>query len=252
MNGRTPTQPEKGLILGWNQKAPVIIRELENYVAPASQLVVVTNLAIEEEISAIAAGCQRQQVTFKRGDTSDRRTLNGLDIPGFHNIIVLADEHSDEQSADAETMVTLLHLRHILEKSACHPDIVSEMLDLRNRQLAEVARVDDFIVSDHLISLLLAQVSENSELYELFGELFDADGAEIYFKPIADYVEVEKPLSFNTLLEAARRRGETAIGYRISQQMNDAGSAYGIVLNPHKGTPVQFSAQDKVIVFAES
>jgi hypothetical protein len=33
--------------------------------------------------------------------------------------------------------------------------IVSEMLDLRNRELMESAKVDDFIVSDHLVSLML-------------------------------------------------------------------------------------------------
>jgi hypothetical protein len=46
--------------------------------------------------------------------------------------------------------------------------IVSEMLDLRNRRLADVAKVDDFIVSDHLICLMLTQFSENSALYQVF------------------------------------------------------------------------------------
>ncbi|MGI9018997.1 MAG: hypothetical protein ACR2HR_18160 [Euzebya sp.] len=33
-------------------------------------------------------------------------------------------------------------------------------------------------MSDHLISLLMAQVSENAELEEVFAVLFDADGSE--------------------------------------------------------------------------
>ena len=48
--------------------------------------------------------------------------------------------------------MTLLHLRDMSEKSGKEFAIVSEMLDLRNRQLAEVTRADDFIVSDHLVS----------------------------------------------------------------------------------------------------
>ena len=44
----------------------------------------------------------------------------------------------------AETMVTLLHLRDIAEKAGHRLAIVSEMLDLRNRMLAEVAKADDF------------------------------------------------------------------------------------------------------------
>ena len=35
------------------------------------------------------------------------------------------------------------------------------MLDIRNHNLAEVTHADDFIVRDKLVSLLLAQLSEN-------------------------------------------------------------------------------------------
>ena len=62
------------------------------------------------------------------------------------------------------------------------------MLDVRNRELAEVTQADDFIVSDKLISLMLAQVSENKDLNAVFDDLFDPDGSEIYLKPAADYV----------------------------------------------------------------
>ena len=46
--------------------------------------------------------------------------------------------------------------------------IVSEMMDLRNRALAQVAKADDFIVSDKLVSLMLAQLSENRALDRVF------------------------------------------------------------------------------------
>lgn len=44
------------------------------------------------------------------------------------------------QEADAITLVTLLHLRDIAEKDETPFSIISEMLDLRNRELAEVAK----------------------------------------------------------------------------------------------------------------
>lgn len=56
--------------------------------------------------------------------------------------------------------------------------IVSEMLDLRNRELAAVTNVDDFIVSGYLISLMTSQLSENAELQGVFNDLFDAEGSE--------------------------------------------------------------------------
>jgi ion channel POLLUX/CASTOR len=243
--------PEKGLILGWNSKAPVIIKELENYVAPGSELLVVSEQEISEDIKTACTKCQNQRVTFRFGDASDRRVLDQLDVASFQHIIVLAYEKMDEQSADAETMVTLLHLRYITEKLGRRSDIVSEMLDLRNRRLAEVAKVDDFIVSDHLISLMLAQFSENGALSHVFSELFDAVGPELYFKPVNDYIDVSQPVTFYTLVEAACRRGETAVGYRIQSEMNDAARSYGVYTNPKKSALVSFSADDKVLVLAE-
>jgi voltage-gated potassium channel Kch len=244
--------PEKGLILGWNGKAPLIVKELENYVAPGSELLVVSEQDVDAEIKAKCETCQNQRVSFQHGDISDRHFLGQLDITGFQHIIVLAYEDRDAQSADAETMVTLLHLRALTENKAGRRVIVSEMLDLRNRRLAEVARVDDFIVSDHLISLMLAQFSENSELYCVFADLFDSIGSEIYFKPVNNYIDVSKPVSFYTLVEAARRRRETAVGYRIMAEMKNAAKSYGVYSNPKKSELITFSADDKLVVLAES
>ena len=59
-------------------------------------------------------------------------------------------EHIDAQATDTRTLVTLLHLRKIAEDSGSHINVVSEMIDVRNRELAEVTRADDFIVSNKL------------------------------------------------------------------------------------------------------
>jgi hypothetical protein len=244
--------PEKGLILGWNSKALLIIKELEEYVAPGSELLIVSKMDLNEENKTKLAGFRKQHVIFQCADASDRQVLDRLDVPGYQHVIVLAYEDIDEQSADAATLITLLHLRDIAEKNGSRISIVSEMLDLRNRRLAEVARADDFIVSDHLISLMLSQLSENGELSNVFADLFDAEGSELYLKPITDYVELEKPVSFYTVVEAARRRNETAVGYRVIHEANDASKSHGIYTNPKKSQTVTFSAGDRVVVLADS
>jgi hypothetical protein len=61
-----------------------------------------------------------------------------------------------------------------------------------------------------------------------------------------------QPLNFYTVVEAARLRGEVAIGYRLCADANDATKSYGVQLNPRKSQPVTFSGQDRVIVLAES
>ena len=61
--------------------------------------------------------------------------------------------------------------------------IVSEMMDIRNRALAQIARADDFIVSDKLVSLMMSQLSENKHLEQVFKVLFSSEGSEIYIRP---------------------------------------------------------------------
>ena len=248
---QSPLAPEQGLILGWNSKAPLIIHELDSYVAPGSELLVVASEARMQAASQSNGIYKNLKVTFMPGDGGDRKTLNRLNIPSFQHVIVLSFEDLDVQAADAKTMVTLLHLRDILGSEECTCAIVSEMLDLRNRRLVEVAKVDDFIVSDHLISLLLAQVSENGELYHIFLDLLDPIGSEIYFKPVTDYVDISQPLAFYTLVEAASRRGETAIGYRKMCEVQQAEKTYGVHTNPKKSERISFSNDDKLIVLAE-
>jgi hypothetical protein len=65
-------------------------------------------------------------------------------------------------------------------------------------------------------------------------------------------VEAGRPLNFYTVLEAARRRDETAIGYRLVSEAKDVARSYGVHTNPKKSEPVTFSPEDKLIVLAES
>jgi hypothetical protein len=99
---------------------------------------------------------------------------------------------------------------------------------------------------------MLSQISENKDLGEVFADLFNADGSEIYLKPAADYVKTGQPLNFYTVVEAARRRGEVAIGYRIMAKSGDASAGYGVTLNPDKADTLTFSPADRVVVLAES
>ena len=156
------------------------------------------------------------------------------------------------QQADAHTLIVLLHLRDIAERENAHFSIVSEMLDIRNRNLADVTRADDFIVSDKPVSLMTAQVAENPQLNLVFADLFDPEGTEIYLKPVEWYVVTGEPVTYATLVEAARQRGEVALGYRLASQAREAGSSYSVRVNPAKSASEIFVTGDKVIVLAES
>ena len=245
-------RPERALILGWNRSGSTIIRELDNYVAKGSQITVVSDIVnLEKNIRLDNGKLKNQKIAVREGDIRDRALLEKLGASEYDHVIVLAYSHLQQQEADAITLITLLHLRDIAERDETPFSIISEMLDLRNRELAEAAKVDDFIVSEHLISLMMAQLSENAELMDVFTDIFDPEGAEIYLKPISDYVATGQPVNFYTVTEAARRRGETALGYRLMSESHDSEKAYGVHTNPKKSEKVSFTSEDKVIVIAE-
>jgi ion channel POLLUX/CASTOR len=248
-----PSGPERALVLGWNWRAAAIINELDNYVAAGSYVHVVADYPeAQQVIAAQCANLNNQTLTFTVGDTTDRRLLDSLDIPSYSHVVTLSySDTMSVQQADARTLITLLHLRDIASRCGGNLSIVSEMLDLRNRNLAEVTHADDFIVSDRLISFVLAQISENRQLNHVFADIFDAAGSEIYLKPIGDYVEPGVAINFYTVLEAAARRNEIAFGYRRKMPGADGLSTYTVVMNPNKAEEVVFAPGDSVIVFAE-
>lgn len=245
---------ERILLLGWNKRAFTIIREMDNYVASGSYMKVVSSFDDDKSsILEVALDLKNIALEFQHADTTSREVIDQLDIASYSSVQMLCyKDNMDMQDADAQTLITLLHIRRVIEETGKDIKVVSEMLDIRNRDLAEVTKADDFIVSDKLISLLMSQVSENKYLMPVFSDLFSADGSEIYLKPVEDYVEPREQVNFYTVLESAARKGQTAIGYRIAADAHDSSKAYGVTLNPVKSKILKFTPNDRVIVLAES
>jgi ion channel POLLUX/CASTOR len=244
-------KPERTLILGWNNRAATIIAKLDNYVSFGSEITVASHSGAEipthlDELSHLT-------VASRPGDTTDRRTLDALEVPSYDHVVVLSySDRLERQEADSKTLITLLHLREIAGRNGRSFSIVSEMLDDRNRELAEITRADDFIVSERLVSLMMCQISENDKLSAVFEELINPEGSELYLKPADEYVDLGVPLNFYTVVEAARRRGEVAVGYRSETRSSYPQESYGVHLNPDKSRLITFADDDRVIVLAES
>ncbi|OFX60387.1 MAG: potassium transporter TrkA, partial [Bacteroidetes bacterium GWA2_30_7] len=243
---------ERTLILGWNEKGPAIINELENYVSSGSEIMILAERKeIAEEVFEMRNSLKNQTIQFKLGNTTDRKTLNEINISKFNYIIILCYPDIDIQEADSKTLIALLHLRNICDLNNLNPSIVSEMLDIKNRELAEVTKADDFIVSDKLTSLMISQLSENKNLKQVFESLFSSEGSEIYLKPASNYVKVGEKVNFYTILESASLQNEVAFGYRIESKSNNANEQYGVTINPNKSKEIIFAEEDKIIVLAE-
>lgn len=255
MVNRAPAaaRPERVLLLGWNSRARHIVHHLSGHVAAGSLLHVVAhggeNLAAE--VRAAAQAAPALTVTFGPGDPTLPGTVNELDLSAHDGVIVLGPDHGPGcASPDDRTLVTLLLLRDRERASGVPVRVVTEMTDDRNRALAPAGVGADFIVSGKLVGLLMAQISQNWHLAGLFGELLAPQGNGIHLKPVGDYVRPGHRASFATVVEAASRRGECALGYR-TRGMARAGNDHEVRINPAKSEVRYWAADDEVIVMAE-
>ncbi|MGA8116595.1 MAG: hypothetical protein WCA46_23400 [Actinocatenispora sp.] len=246
-----PAIRERTLILGWNARARGVLLQLDQYVSPGSEaLVVAEHRDAGDALKKVLDEVQNLFLDFRAADSSDRTVLESLGVETFDHIIALCGDDLEGQVSDSRTLATLLQLRDMEQRSNRRFSIVSEMADDRNRALAQVTQADDFIVSDKLLTLMMTQISENPHLASLFAMLFDADGSEIYLKPADRYVRPGSSVTFQTVVEAARMRGESAIGYRVAAN-SQVEPTYGVVLNPDKASELRLRPADSVIVLAE-
>ncbi len=239
--------PTQAVLIGWNERAPIILRELDHYAPAGSALTVVTSFG-----QPVVPVLDNLAVTVVAASTTDRATLESHVVPGLDQVIVLCySDHLGVQAADARTLVTLLHVRDILGRLGSSTPVVSEMLDDRNRVLAQVAHVDDVVVSGEIVSLLVTQLSEDRRLEAVFGELLGDEGSEIYLRPAEWYVQPGPAVSYATVVAGAAARGETAIGYKSESLAGDDVAGFGVLVNPAKSRVFDVLPGDRVVVLAE-
>ncbi|MFV2120493.1 CASTOR/POLLUX-related putative ion channel [Streptomyces sp. Act-28] len=249
----TPARPERVLLLGWNRRAPLIVDQLRRRARPGSTVDVVADgdeATVRQVGEADAHGGTDLALTLHHGDVTRPDTLRSLDVHSYDSVIVLGRDPTPGQppeDPDNRTLVTLLLLRRLEEATGRELPVVTELVDDRNRALAPVGPGADVIISGKLIGLLMAQISQNRHLAAVFEELFSADGTGVRLRPATDYVLPGCETSFATVVAAARRRGECAIGYRSHDDSSTA-PGHGVRVNPPKAERRRWTVEDEVIV----
>jgi K+/H+ antiporter YhaU regulatory subunit KhtT len=246
---------ERSLIIGWNQMAPRVIMEIEADVAPGSELVVLVNPELHNTALITAQinglGLVNQTLQLVEGDTIARVSIVAATASGeFDHYLILCENPPFEiDEADARVLLSLMHLRSVHATTA--GNIVTELRDPDAVELASDGDGDDFIVSQQLISLLLAQLSESPQLVEVFSDLFGAHGSGIAKHPFARYAP-HNTATFAEVIAEARNCGVIAIGYQCAATVGQPGFlAAGLRLNPPKNERITFNSGDKVIVVAQ-
>lgn len=226
------------LILGSNDKLPMILTEYDQYVAAGTEVVIVDDDLGGREFS----GYQNLEISIcSRPVTQD--LLYEYLCSGMKNVLLLNDDSLDAERSDSQTLLRLILLRDIADKSNLRFSITTEMRITGNQKLASQARVDDFVIGTNFVSLLMTQISECPEIRPVITDLLDEDGSELYMKPASHYVPLGQPVNSYILAESAAQKGEIYIGYRKNRG--------NVVVNPNKTDILVFQEEDLIIVIAE-
>jgi hypothetical protein len=259
---RTEREVERQLILGWSYKAPIIIREYADYVLEGSEVDVVVKDA-PEALQATVASLDGEGVRVRLIDkdplTSEE--LESINPFSYNHVIILPQKphlDAEPERIDSETIVVLLHLRKQLKAltdagTKVSTKLITEILDSSNRDLISHAGVDDFIISNRMVSMIFAQMSEEPEMEGVYENLFREEGSEIYVKPAWLYFStLPVTCRFGDVMRAAQKReGEIAIGYKLKKLESDAFANYGVKINPPKDETVTLGREDCLVVVAE-
>lgn len=67
--------------------------------------------------------------------------------------------------------------------------IISEILDSRTKNLIQELSLSEFVMSNELVSMVLAMVAESAEVNLILKDLCKGGGTELYVYPIEKYLQ---------------------------------------------------------------
>lgn len=257
--GEVARHVERQLVIGFSPKFETIAREYADYVLDGSQIDVVLRRPSAEtqaEIRRIDDDLPTMTIRVVADDAVSAEMLLELRPFEYDNIIILSQAATGGAAdwTDSETLLILLQLQQIFRTrpQASTTKLIAEILDSRNRELVARTGVREFIISNSLISMMVAQVSENRRIQEVYNDLFAEEGSEIYLKSAGMYFDdLPRSLRFGDVMAAATARGEIALGVKRAALEDATGENFGVRLIPPKDEIIELGGDDSIVVVSE-
>ena len=259
ISGKKLEQKSKDiLILGWHTVGEIFIRESHDYLTKGTNVDILFNNPTEELIAKVREMknvYKNFEITLRDIDPLKLENLQSINPFQYDNIIILSQNLTElnADKIDSETLIILLLLRNIKQENGIEvtTKIITQILNSDNQEIISQTDVDDFIISNKLITMILAQLSEEPKVKILYDDLFSEDGSEIYVKPAGLYFsKLPQTLRFGDLIGLAAKRDEVCLGIRKGNESQDSSSNFGVRLNLPKDENLIIQAEDYLVVLS--
>ena len=231
----------KILTIGFNKSTPYVIKDMEKNAGDDSSLVMLvpTESAKDKLLS------KHPESTFKDfrvqvGITFSRQVLEELNLTEFDTIAIFANQDITEEDADAESLMTLLHIHNLLDDKKKKPSVVIEIEEAQNTEALAYVNVDDFLVSHILISKIMTQIAETRFAHQVIQELVSDTGPEFYLRRANSYIKSKENLPLMAYKEAALAKNQVMVGYKLEQ--------HPVILNPDFTETIPFGPKDRIVI----
>jgi ion channel POLLUX/CASTOR len=232
---------------GSSRNVSFMLQKLDAYAVTGGKILVAGSLMQEEGSSLLrdvkTSNCSLEYV---QTDRTDPELIEALNPEEFDSIMVISGKAPgmSDETADSECIVTLLVLKNIAERlgDSWGATVVSEIRNPRNRRLASAAGIDDFVISNEVCSMIMAQLVIEPDLGDVYEEIFDPSGCEIQLRCPTVY----SSRSFAELSAEGLAKREVVMGW-----LTGAGCDAEVYLNPKKQDLLPEGENTRIVVIAE-
>ena len=233
------------LVVGWNSLARQLVEQLDRDAAPGSTVNIVYDPGLLKAdldlspctrvaVTLTPSGSRTLQLDDEHGEPG---SLTSILLFAYRGMLTVAE-------ADSRTLLNLRVVRQELADRMVTANVLAELRDAGNVDLAPANGVDDFVISGAIASEMIAQLAELPERRDVLLELYAGTGPGIGTIDPAE-LGIMGSVAFREVVRLAYGLGLIAIGWSRSPERG-----YVLTLCPHGDDHIELEPGDRIVVIS--